>query len=114
MRPHEALGGRRPGEVHSPSERRYTGAVERMEYPPHFDVGSVHSREYRWRGHRIRVSHALNGEHVGLEPVDERYWDVSFGPVVLGTLDTQKATILKHKQVTLSETWLEWVGQDRT
>jgi transposase InsO family protein len=112
-RPHEALGGKRPASVHVQSSRKFPGRVGPMEYPPHFDVGTVYSRDFRWRGHKVKASSALEGERVGLEPVDERYWDVSFGPVVIGTLDTETGKMLKHKGVTLSNTWLEWESEHR-
>ena len=43
---------------------------------------------FHWKNRQIFISKALGGERIGLEPVEERYWDVRFMSFVLGRLDT--------------------------
>jgi hypothetical protein len=38
----------------------------------------------RWHSTWVNVSRTLGGEYIGLTEIDEREWDVYFGPLRLG------------------------------
>jgi hypothetical protein len=65
-----------------------------MEYPDWFEVRKVNSAGgMRWSKHWVNVSQALQGEHVGLEQVQNGQWDVYFGVKRLGRLDERHMRI---------------------
>ena len=41
----------------------------------------------RWKGEYVFVAHALEGERVGLEQMDEQRWRVWFSSYEIGLLD---------------------------
>jgi len=98
-RPHEALGGKTPQHVYTPSPRPYPLRLRPTAYPAEMIVRRVrHNGETKWRGHLIYVSQALAGEPIGLAPVEKHRWRVSFGPVELAMLDTRKWKLLRPKR----------------
>jgi transposase InsO family protein len=88
-RPHEAIGMRVPAELYQPSPRRYeTGEVE-LEYP----LGYLRRRvgptgAIRLQGIQVRVTQALTGWEVGLQPEHDRY-GLWFCRLRLGEVDLQ-------------------------
>jgi hypothetical protein len=88
-RPHEALGQKPPAEFYAPSPREYPARVAEVEYPSGWQVRRVSAGgKFRWGHNRmVFVSHALEGEPVGLEPIDDRYWRGWFGCYELGVFD---------------------------
>jgi putative transposase len=87
-RPHEALDGRPPGHVYSPSSRPYLSKLPVVEYPGHFEVRVVRTDgTIRWRGDNLYVSEALVSEPVGLEEVNCDKWLMRFGQVSLAFID---------------------------
>ena len=46
-----------------------------------------------WWGDYVFVAHALQGERVGLEPIEERRWRVWFSFYEIGVLDAEKLAI---------------------
>ena len=87
-RPHEALGMRFPSEVYRDSERKYEGTPEKLLYP------GIESRRVKtdgtmkFEGKVYFLSTALRGWNVGLAPVESGRWEVRFGRLVLGHLET--------------------------
>ncbi len=87
-RPHEALGQQPPARRYRPSLRSYSGQVSAPEYEVGVTVRRVRTKgEIKWRGDKIYLSEALRGEPVGLLQRDDRYWHISYGPLVIGLLD---------------------------
>jgi transposase InsO family protein len=87
-RPHEALGQTPPGEHYEPSQRWYCERWAPLEYPADWQVRRVSpGGQIRWKNACLFVSHALEDEAVGLEPIDDRYWRVHFSFYPLGVLD---------------------------
>jgi transposase InsO family protein len=86
-RPHQALSGRYPGEVYTPSARRY--------HPPDVLEHSFHDRTVRVTqcgrvciGRRkINLSIVFAGQHVGAREVADEVWLVSFMHYDLGFFD---------------------------
>jgi transposase InsO family protein len=73
VRPHEALGMRRPAERYRPSERRYVGRVEAWNYPAGLEVRTIDAAgTVRVAGHRYFVCEALVHRRVALEVVGEQ------------------------------------------
>jgi putative transposase len=87
-RPHDALAGKTPSDLYRASLRCLPEQEPRMEYPFEKDVVRVddHGR-CKWGRRTISVGAALAGEPVLFQPIDERCWEVFFGPVLLGVVD---------------------------
>jgi transposase InsO family protein len=87
-RPHEALGQQPPATVYVPSPRLYPPRVPDVTYPDGYARRYVHPNgEIIWHQHRVFVSQALAGDHVGLHEEDAGAWRVYFGPIALGWLE---------------------------
>lgn len=91
-RPHEALELRPPVELYRRSERKYEGTPQDLEY------SRMESRRVRrmgsitWAGQDIFISTALRGWSVGLESCGSDHWNVWFGRLLLGTLESSTAS----------------------
>lgn len=95
QRPHEALGQKRPAEVHRPSPRQYPSRIREPGYPDDAQVRKVRTNgEIKWRGGMVFVSGALCGEPVGLRQEDEHHWGILFGPLHIGLLDERDNKVL--------------------
>jgi len=93
-RPHEAIGQKTPASLYKPSNRRLPARLPQIEYPGHYEVRLVSlNGGIRWNSAWVNVSHVLGGEYVGLEAIDDRLWDVHFGPLRLGRLDERDLRI---------------------
>ena len=101
VRPHEALAMRTPASVYRCSAREYPGREPQVSYPDDWTLRKVDSGGYfYWQGRHVFTSEVLAGEPVGLEPVDERYWRVYFGPVWVGAFDSHHRQMLTAGQLT--------------
>ena len=99
QRPHEALGQATPASHYQASGREYPRRVAEVEYPRDWRVRRVSpGGQMAWEGERVFVAHALEGEPVGLEPIDERHWRVWFSFYQLGVLDAATARIWRPEQ----------------
>ena len=89
VRPNEAIGMRTPDEVYRPSERKYTGDFDILEYPAGYLPRKVFkSGEIILNGVRVTIGSALRGWHVGLrEQKETGIYDVFLAEFLLGTLD---------------------------
>jgi len=93
-RPHEALGNRTPTTLWAPSRRSYVECPAGPEYPAHADVRLVATDgRFRWRGDHVFLSHALTGQHIGLEEVADGVWNIVFYRTLLGKLDERTRQI---------------------
>jgi transposase InsO family protein len=91
-RPHEALGQLTPASHYQPSNQDYTDNPEPLTYPDYF----VKRRVQRCgvvslRGHRVYITHLLEGYDVGLNEIAQGIWEVYFGPLRLGQFDERDA-----------------------
>ena len=89
VRPNEAIGMLTPDEVFKPSERRYMGDFDILEYPAgYLPRKVVRSGEIILGGMRVTIGSALRGWHVGLRPQKHLgLYDVFLADFLLGTLD---------------------------
>lgn len=93
-RPHQALGQKTPASCYQASPRPYPERLREVEYPSAWQVRRVaDGGQIRWQVDRVFVAHALAGEPIGLEPIDERHWRVWFSFYPIGVLDSSKRTI---------------------
>lgn len=92
-RPHQALGGARPADVHGRSPRRWDGILRHPHYESDEEVRRVRSNgEIKWRGELVYLNEALIGEWVALNE-SEKGWDVRFANVRLGRIDHDANTL---------------------
>ena len=85
LRPHEALADATPASCYTPSPRPYPRRLPPLEYPDHYEVRRVsYNGGIRWHRQWVNVSQTLGGESIGLVEIDDREWDVFFGPLRLG------------------------------
>jgi transposase InsO family protein len=90
-RPHEALGQKAPATAYQRSRRSYPRPLERIEAAPWCHSAAVDQNgAIRWRNRRIHISHALALESVALAPSGRGRWEVSYGPIDLGTIDDDR------------------------
>jgi putative transposase len=96
-RPHEALAGRSPRDVHVPSSRRFSERKVPYDYVGHCVVRGVrHNGEIKWKGDSVFVSEALVGEHIALFPSDvDGEWILRFRELNLAVLDERTGRLKK-------------------
>jgi len=89
VRPNEALAMKTPDEVYRPSDRKYTGDFDILEYPAGYLPRKVFkSGEIIINGVRVTLGSSLRGWHVGLrEQKQHGLYDVFLAEFLLGTLD---------------------------
>lgn len=88
-RPHEALENRTPASVYGCSPRQMPRRVPEVEYPEGYIVRRVmQGGEINWQGRCAFITEVLRHQQVGLKPRTDRYYEVFYGPVALGWLDT--------------------------
>jgi len=98
-RPHQALGQKTPANYYQSSARVYPGRLREVEYASDWEVRRVAAGgQMRWAGGYVFVSHALQGEPVGLEQIDDRRWRVWFSFYEIGVLDVPKLVIRRREK----------------
>ena len=94
IRPHEALGGKPPARLWTPSSRPYPKAIPQPNYPGHYETRRVSNAGcIRFKAHVLFVSQAIKREWIGLEEVDNGVWSVYFYDVLLARLDEQEMVL---------------------
>ncbi len=87
-RPHEALEGKTPAQLYVASARRYPARLPELPFP-----GGVHLRRIsqqgslKWRGERTFLSEVLARQLVGLLETEEEFFEVYYGPLLIGWFD---------------------------
>ena len=90
-RPHESLGDRTPASCYQPSPRPMPRRVPELEYADDCELRRVSQQgSVKMGGVRTFVSEIFAYEWLGLRALDERYFEVLYGPVRLGFLDTHQ------------------------
>ncbi|MGH9592100.1 MAG: IS481 family transposase [Bryobacteraceae bacterium] len=88
-RPHESLGDQAPASHYTSSPRPMPRRVPELEYGDDVVVRRVSQQgSLKMNSERTFISEIFAREWVGLKALDERYWEVFYGPVTLGFLDT--------------------------
>jgi putative transposase len=88
-RPHEALQDRTPASCYEASPRQMPRRTPELEYGDDVVVRRISQQgSLKWNGERTFVSEIFAYEWMGLRALDERYYEVLYGPVTVGFLDT--------------------------
>ena len=86
-RPHQALAGKYPAEVYTPSAREYY-RPEPPEYPFHDRTIKVtQCGRICFQRHKIHLSTVFAGQNLGIKEVADKIWLVSFMHYDLGFFD---------------------------
>lgn len=89
-RPHQALGGKYPGEIYTPSAREYHHP-EAVEYPFHERTIQVtQCGRICLNGRKVNFSTVFAGQYVGIREVADKVWLVSFMDYDLGFFDEEE------------------------
>ena len=89
-RPHQALGGKYPGEIYTPSAREYHHP-EAVEYPFHERTIQVtQCGRICLNGRKVNFSTVFAGQYVGIREVADKVWLVSFMDYDLGLFDEEE------------------------
>jgi transposase InsO family protein len=97
-RPHEALDNYTPGQIYQPSPRPYPSRIPDIAYPQHMIVRIVRpSGQLHWQGEEFYISETLVGEPVAFEPIDDRRYQLYYGPVKIAQYDNRTKKIIKPK-----------------
>jgi len=92
LRPNEAIGMKVPDDLYRPSDRKYIGDYDELEYPMGHLVRKVaRSGEIMVNSIRVSIGYALRGWQVGLRPNEGNTYDVFLADFLLGTLDMNSA-----------------------
>jgi putative transposase len=92
-RPHESLEDQTPASCYRPSSRSMPRRVPELEYGDGIEVRRVSQQgSVKMHGARTFISEIFAYEWLGLRALDERYFEVLYGPVRLGFLDTREHT----------------------
>jgi transposase InsO family protein len=92
-RPHEALADKTPSSCYMPSSRPMPPRVPELEYGKDILVRRVSQQgSLRMHGERTFISEIFAYEWLGLRELDERYFEVFYGPAAIGFLDTFRHT----------------------
>jgi putative transposase len=88
-RPHESLDYKTPASCYARSPRPFPRRVPEVEYDADVAVRRVsESGDLNWKGERTFVSEIFEHQYLGLRESDERYYQVFYGPLAIGWLDT--------------------------
>src|SRR5271154_5457016 len=88
-RPHESLDYRTPASCYQRSLRAFPRRVPEVEYDADVAVRRISEKGgLKWKGERTFVSETFAYEYVGLRASHDRYYEVLYGPLVVGWLDT--------------------------
>lgn len=88
VRPNEAIGMKTPDEVFIPSERKYIGDYEEIEYPLGFLTRKVTAGgEIVLNSIRIAIGYSLRGLYIGLKPLENNSYEAYLADFILGTVD---------------------------
>jgi len=105
-RPHEALGNLPPAKLYQASPRRMPRRVPELEYAPDLVVRRIANKgELKWKGERTFISEVFAHELVALRPLDERYYELLFGPIRLGWFDAYRHRFHRQWNRRLAKAW---------
>src|SRR5271165_1375599 len=95
VRPHQALAMQTPAAVYVPSPREYPARVPEPEYGSALTVRRVDcTGHFSWKHDSVFLSEVLEGERVGLLPIDDRYFTIYFAELPLARFDRQRRRVV--------------------
>ena len=88
-RPHESLEYQTPAACYTKSARAFPRRVPEVEYDTDVLVRRVSGKgDLKWQGERVFVSEIFGAQSLGLCPTHDHYYEVLYGPLRIGWLDT--------------------------
>jgi transposase InsO family protein len=88
VRPHDALDLKCPADVYVKSKRKYLGTIYDVEYPYGFNPRRVNDKGMLiYRGHRVFISNAFCGYHLGIKKEDADNANVWLNSFPIGKID---------------------------
>jgi transposase InsO family protein len=91
LRPHEALDYSTPAERYVAAARRYPNRLPEMVYPAGMHLRRISSAgELTWKHQDTYISRVLAQETVGLLEVEDGFFEVYFGALLLGWFDRRE------------------------
>ena len=98
-RPHGAIGLIPPAAVYERSPRVYPARLPPLEYPETMITRRVQKRGVmHWRGKKVFISEALEGQTVGLEPIGDKRYELYFAHVKLGIFYARHFRVLPNRR----------------
>lgn len=93
-RPHEGIRDQTPATLWTPSARVYPERVTPPQYPALMEVRRVSTAgTFRLQARQPFLSHALQGEDIGLEEVADGIWNIVYYSTLLGKIDERTLLI---------------------
>lgn len=87
-RPHQALEWKTPSELYVASAREYPAKLPELDYPPGVHLRRISQQgSLKWHGERTFLSEVLARQMVGLLETDEEFFEVYYGPLLIGWFD---------------------------
>src|SRR5271169_5418220 len=95
QRPHEALAMQTPAAVYVPSPRAFPVRVPQPEYGSALAVRRVDCTGYfSWKHENVFLSEVLQGERIGLLPLDDRYFTIYFAQSPIARFDRYRLRVV--------------------
>ena len=87
-RPHQALEWKTPAEIYVPSLRPYPAKLPELQYPRGVHLRRISQQgSLKWHSERTFLSEVLARQMVGLLETEEEFFEVYFGPLLIGWFD---------------------------
>jgi transposase InsO family protein len=107
-RPHEALDDQTPASCYTASCRQMPRRVPELEYGDDVVLRRISQQgSLKMNGERTFVSEMFAHEWIGLRALDGRYFEVLYGPIRLGYLDTFRHAFLRVLSLALRRQLLQ-------
>jgi len=88
QRPHQALNGKTPGDLYTGSGRRFPARLPELSYPAGVHLRRISQQgSLKWRTERTFLSEVLARQTVGLLETEEEFFEVYYGPLLIGWFD---------------------------
>ena len=88
QRPHEALDWKTPAALYVPSPRSYPARLPELQYPQGVHLRRISQQgSLKWKCERTFLSEVLARQTVGLLETEEDFFDVYYGPLLIGWFD---------------------------
>ncbi len=88
QRPHEAIGWKTPADLYVASARVYPARLPELAYPAGVQLRRISQQgSLKWRCERTFLSEVLARQSVGLLETEEEFFEVYYGPLLLGWFD---------------------------
>ena len=100
IRPHEALGMKRPGDVYEPSQRQYIEDIKKYEYGGEYHVIKVNNWGYvRFDKWQVYLSETMIGQYIEFRPSsDGETFAACYRNFKIAEFDTQEGHLI-HRSI---------------